>query len=628
MNTSTEPYLELSDHPVRFEAVNQVTNVFFDDSNKQVFAVRSGGTMGVVVKGPTEDIPPINFRMEDRGPVISIKFSLDQSILAVQRTTSSVEFFIFNGNTIEGEFSQSCKKNTALLGFVWTQNNEVALLTDHGIELYNVISEKKILKHSKTTSAVIQWFVWCPKNKIALLASSHGSQLQPVVFKPGTVSKLSKVETEPGRMTLERDVTLATLYGIPAVLILRHQSGPQTAEVHVHTLNGPGQAPVKSHVLRLGLSGRFAINVVDDLILVHHQASRTSQVFDITLLSESDGTVNYHKSVAPAKSLKPTSLPVPGLVEPTTRVCDLYSPNWVVFQPNIVIDAKLGCLWHIKLSLNTLCAQIPDLSVCTQLALKRTKGKEVLLQIVLEHIQLPKPLLYKLQESFDHINSVYRVWADAQILMQTASPVSAPPPSKPSVPPRVLITQSDMYHYIFQKLMMNDDYLQNLEWALISYMTSLSEYCIPVEFSLNELLIKILVQRSKFTALVQLLQYGIVADSKLLACLLLSLGNLHPSASQLAMDMLIRLGATEEIQEVLIDQGQLLSAFKLSQDGVNPRKFLQAAEKSGDPTLFHSILYCFRTNHQYDNAFLKDERVQSYIQHYRMLFPEIPTADK
>lgn len=72
-------------------------------------------------------------------------------------------------------------------------------------------------------------------------------------------------------MMVERDVTLATLYGTPAVLILRHQSGPHTAEVIVHTLNGPGQAPVKSHVLKLGLSGRFAINVVDDLILVHHQ---------------------------------------------------------------------------------------------------------------------------------------------------------------------------------------------------------------------------------------------------------------------------------------------------------------------------------------------------------------------
>lgn len=72
-------------------------------------------------------------------------------------------------------------------------------------------------------------------------------------------------------MALKGDVTLSTLYGTAAVLILRHQSGPQTAEVHVHLLNVPGQSPVRAHVLKLGLSGRFAINVVDDLVLIHHQ---------------------------------------------------------------------------------------------------------------------------------------------------------------------------------------------------------------------------------------------------------------------------------------------------------------------------------------------------------------------
>lgn len=30
----------------------------------------------------------------------------------------------------------------------------------------------------------------------------------------------------------------------------------------------------KSHILKLDASGRFAINVVDNLIIVHHQASK------------------------------------------------------------------------------------------------------------------------------------------------------------------------------------------------------------------------------------------------------------------------------------------------------------------------------------------------------------------
>ncbi|XP_017768331.1 PREDICTED: uncharacterized protein C18orf8 homolog [Nicrophorus vespilloides] len=618
---SSDTYLELSENPVRFEAANQVTDVFFDDSNKQVFAVRSGGVMGVVVKGPYEDTKPINFRMEDHGPVISIKFSLDRKILAVQRTVTSVEFMNFNGAAVETEYTQQCKKNVQMTGFIWLPNNEVAFMTDHGIELYMVLPEKRTLKHLKSVSAPIQWFIWCSINKIALLSSAHGSILLPISFKQGSISKLPKVETEPGRMALERDVTLATLYGVPSILILRHQTGPQTAEVHIHTLNGPGMAPVKSHVLRLGLSGRFAINVVDNLVLIHHQASRCSQIFDIALTGESDGNVTYHIPMAPARSLKPATLSLPGLVEPKTHLCELYSPTWVVFQPNIVIDAKLGCLWHIKLCLQNLCLQIKDLAICTQMALKRTGGKSVLLQLLYDNITIARPLLKKLQESFNHINNVYRVWVENELQNQTAVPASAPIQNfKPNTPPPVLIDQMDFYNSIAQKLDTQDQFAK-LEWVLIAYLTSLSEYSISAQHNLNELLLTTLVRRNKLSALQQMLQYGVVSDSKPLACLLLSLENVNPGASQLALDMLLRLNAVEEMQEILLSQGQLLYALKLVTDKVSPRKYLEAAKCTGDPSLFHSTFYYFNSNSQFANAFKKDERLAEYIKHYKELFP-------
>jgi hypothetical protein len=43
----------------------------------------------VIVKGPTDQMTT-TFRMEDKGPVISIKFSPDQQVLAIQRTKTSV----------------------------------------------------------------------------------------------------------------------------------------------------------------------------------------------------------------------------------------------------------------------------------------------------------------------------------------------------------------------------------------------------------------------------------------------------------------------------------------------------------------------------------------------------------
>lgn len=225
--------------------------------------------------------------------------------------------------------------------------------------------------------------------------------------------------------------------------------------------------------------------------------------------------------------------------------------------------------------------------------------------MILDAIRHPKPPLDKLQESFNHINNIYRDSLEAELQSHTASPPGAPYLKSPP-PPRVLIDQMDMYNEIYQKLDLETD-LEKLEWTLISYMTSLFEQGIPAQHNLNELLITTLVKRKKFTALQQLLQYGVVSDSKPLACLLLSLGNLHSAASQLALDMLARLNATEEIQEILLSEGQVLSALKLAQESANPRKFLQAAQNTGDNTLFHSILYYFKNNSQFSSAFSKGE---------------------
>ncbi|XP_057657201.1 regulator of MON1-CCZ1 complex [Diorhabda carinulata] len=623
-DNNLEYCLELSEDPIRFEAVNQLTNVFFDDSNKDVFAVRSGGVMGVVVKNADHKSQSLDFRMEDHGPVLSIKFSPDHQILAVQRASNSVEFMNFNGTNLDTEYSQTCKKSSNILGFIWSQKNEVAFITDHGIELYMVIPDKKSLKHLKTTSATVQWFVWCNVNKIALLASAHGSNLLPVVIKQGTINKLAKVDTEPSRMALERDITLAILYGTSAVLILRHQNGPNTAEVHIHTLNGPGQSPVKSHVLKLGLSGRFAINIEDDIILVHHQASRSSVIFDISLPSESDGTVQYHSPITAAKSMRPARLTLPGLLEPETHLCELYSPNWVVFQPNIIIDAKLGCLWHIQLCLSELCQQIIDLRVCTNVMLNRTHGKTVLLRVLMDYINQDILKLDKIQEAFTLINAIYRDYMEVEQQPNIVGGfnVSVTSQRRNLKQPRVLITQDDMMNEVFQKLDPEKD-ISKLEWLLVSYLTSLSQCNIPAQYSLNELLVTCLARQQKFTVLQQMLQYGVIADSKPLACLLLSLGNMHSSTSQMALDMLCRLEAKEEIQEVLFSEGLLLLALKLADKNANPRKFLTAAEDSNDVTLLHSVLIYLKNNPDYVTAFEKDERLNKFIQQYNIIFDNL-----
>lgn len=94
----------------------------------------------------------------------------------------------------------------------------------------------------------------------------------------------------------------------------------------IYLLNGPGLAPQKSHILQLGHSGRFAMNIVDDLIVVHHQASATSLLFDIKL---TNGTVLkddvvHHTPVTLGRPIKPFPLQVPSLsLDGKTKNCEL-----------------------------------------------------------------------------------------------------------------------------------------------------------------------------------------------------------------------------------------------------------------------------------------------------------------
>lgn len=96
--------------------------------------------------------------MEDRGPIISIKLSPNKNILAVQRShpgqSATVEFVNFEDlASTDGHYSHTCKWKTAkILGFVWPKGNEIAVVTDHGVELFQVYPEKKQLKSLKTVS--------------------------------------------------------------------------------------------------------------------------------------------------------------------------------------------------------------------------------------------------------------------------------------------------------------------------------------------------------------------------------------------------------------------------------------------------------------------------------------------
>ncbi|XP_032715653.1 regulator of MON1-CCZ1 complex isoform X2 [Lontra canadensis] len=525
-------YLELCDRPVHFEKANPVNCVFFDEANKQVFAVRSGGATGVVVKGP-DDRNPISFRMEDKGEVKCIKFSLENKILAVQRTSKTVDFSNFIPDSSQLEYTQECKtKNANILGFCWTSSTEIVFITDQGIEFYQVLPEKRNLKLLKSQNINVNWYMYCPEGAVILLSTTVlGNVLQPFYFRAGTMSKLPKFEIElpavPKSTKLnlsERDIAMATIYGQLYVLFLRHHSRTSNstgAEVVLYHLPREG-ACKKMHILKLNRTGKFALNVVDNLVVVHHQDTETSVIFDIKLRGEFDGTVTFHHPVLPARSIQPYQIPVAGPAPVTSQSpvpCKLYSSSWIVFQPDIIISASQGYLWNLQVKLQPIVNLLPDKGRLMDFLLQRKECKMVILSVCSQMLsESDRATLPVIATVFDKLNHEYKKYLDAEQSYTTALEAgqsrSSPLLRRP-VRTQAVIDQSDMYTHVLSVFTEKKDMPHKFVIAvLMEYIRSLNQFQIPVQHYLHELVIKTLVQHNLFYMLHQFLQYHVLSDSK------------------------------------------------------------------------------------------------------------------
>ncbi|XP_070960970.1 regulator of MON1-CCZ1 complex-like [Oncorhynchus clarkii lewisi] len=645
---SEEHYLELCENPVQFENASSVNNVFFDEANKQVFAVRSGGATGVVVKGP-DDKNSVAFRMDDKGEVKCIKFSIGNKILAVQRTPKSVDFISFIPDYPHLECSQECKmKNASILGFCWTNWNEIVFITDQGIEFYQVLPDKRSLKLLKSQSVNVNWYMYCPETAVILLSTTaQGNVLQPFAFKSGTMSKMPKFEIElpvvpkPAKPNLtERDIAVATIYGQLYVMYLKHHSrttDSPCAEVVLYQLPREGSCK-KTNVLKLNTTGKFALNVVDNLVVVHHQSSQTSIIFDIKL-REPDCALNVHQPVLPGRSIHPYRIPLTGLAAVPTQPpvpCELYSSSWSVFQPDIIISASEGYLWYLQVKLPPTVNLLQDKGKLMDFLLRRRDCKMVILSVCAQMLNRgDKGGLPVVATVFDKLNQVYKEYLEAE---QTYTVATESGPSRGSaarerpVRTQAVIDQSDMYTHVLSSFSEKKDTSHKFIIAvLMEYIRSLNQVQITVQHYLYELVIKMLVQHNLFYMLHQFLQYHVLSDSKPLACLLLSLESTYPPAHQLSLDMLKRLStANDEIVEVLLSRQQVLGALRFIRSvgghgNISARKFLDAARQTADQMLFYTIFRFFEQRNlrlRGNPSFNPGEHCEEHVVYFKQVFGE------
>lgn len=103
--------------------------------------------------------------------------------------------------------------------------------------------------------------------------------------------------------------------------------------------------------------------------------------------------------------------------------------------------------------------------------------------------------------------------------------------------PRVLVDQNDLFNAVFTPLIDSEQ----IGAILLVYLSSLARLKIVAQDDLSRMIVRNLVQHQQLEVLRKLLDCGLLHESKVLACFLLSLSGTHKAIQQMALDMLDRL---------------------------------------------------------------------------------------
>lgn len=150
-------------------------------------------------------------------------------------------------------------------------------------------------------------------------------------------------------------------------------------------------------------------------------------IFDVRLSGGFDGYATYHQSLVVPMPIKPFKLKLPmsaatPLGDKSEIDCELYSVNWVVFQPNVIIDARLGCLWFIQLKLDSIKNLMHDQIRLVEFFLQRSNGKKFILQLLQSLISTADGSqrldLTLIAGIFDKLNENYKSFLDVEMQSQ------------------------------------------------------------------------------------------------------------------------------------------------------------------------------------------------------------------
>jgi hypothetical protein len=617
-------YLELSQLPITFGPIGTTNRgSFFDPYNKQMLCVQNNNT-DVNVKGL---LSRDNFLLNipSKGPVRSIKFSGgNPKVLSIQRRSNTVEFVtVFSSNVTELSLPRKPHKNEAgeILDFFWVFQNEIVVVVRKGgIDTYYFDIKKLDFRLAKSISLNVGWSLFCHENEVLLVRLKDDNQFFLFGFKRGSSPPIYRkakfdidipVPSNAARaLLMPIDVVIVNLYGTVYIAVRLSIPGRETEIVLYHV--SPDGSTRPAHRLAVDVKPPFTMSVVDNLVVVHHQVSRTSMVFDIALEDQYTLTssIALHRPILSPLPIAPClvtpkkasggrspATPTQGKEQPaeTREAVELYSVSWVLFQPDIIIDVQLGLMWQLKLNLEGVKSMMSDKIKLVRFLFNRSDGKNYILSICREGLDSTTKMPFEVMSPiFDIISMEFKLSEHSKHLGDVHTMDSGRPKKLFTISPTDLYTKVFIPHKEGKACS-----LKALSTALCEYVRTLHKREVKVDSCIYELMISILMEQKNFYQLQQFIQYHVIEDSQPLACLLLSKELAYPASSQLALDMYRRQPNTEDdIIEIMFSKGEILTALRLvrslgRENAVSARRFLEAAANESDKMIFYSVYKYF-----------------------------------
>ncbi|KAI9365401.1 hypothetical protein DFJ73DRAFT_263022 [Zopfochytrium polystomum] len=286
-------------------------------------------------RGLEERLESRTFALDPRGYVRSAKFSEGSKFLAVLRSAKSIEFFRVEADrlTAVSEVVRNTKSSDAILGFEWTFDSEMILLTNTSFDFYKYSESRRTFVQRKSFPVPISWYRYSPEHHILVLSTSAASlylfQIKPS-YTANQLPSLKVISSKDGRASItKRQLSIITIHA--RVYCAFIYSKPQDPVILLFRLTKTSVRP--EFELMLEQDGNYLLSTVDDLLVVHNLTAKHSSVFD--LLSPRLGLLHLPDSVNSATSS---------------------GKDWTTHPKSLVFCPSRGALFRLALSLSDLYA--------------------------------------------------------------------------------------------------------------------------------------------------------------------------------------------------------------------------------------------------------------------------------